>query len=1089
MFMPENARQYWTLDYLTMASSTPRPPFVKQLVLTRHFARAFGLSYDALLRRLAETAPGKAADGASHFCHALEAVASKSISDGDLRRYDANIRRHEARIGRRRCGGVGSSAGGAVFQLTYFQYLACLFTECYLDQLKRDRRALLTALETTRRELAPHLPPYRDDELAKLAIFMSIGAGKTLVMHINLLQFLEYKPFPAGNAPDSILLITPGEELSRQHREELEKSDLAFLGVEIREITKLYVPDRGARNKGGESIAVDQFKGPNLLLVDEGHKGTKGDDTTERAWRAIREALAGGDERFSIKPGFTFEYSATFAQMAAIDATLSDEYAKAAIVEFAYGRFWKDGYGKDFRVLNAQTGANADSQATTDLVLAVGLLSFYQQTHWYEANTNVARQWRLEAPLAVFLGSKVATDGSDVATVVKFIVRVATEPTWFAGLTDKVLSISGVQQTLNGDPLDFSYLRGLAEDGKATAAALAQTLFGGSGKLIVNRINDNEVGLRVSGASNDRYFGVINVGDAKKVHAALLAIGCEDGGEDKLTGSLFAAIERTPTIKMLIGAKRFIEGWSSWRVAAMGLVNVGKSEGSQIVQMFGRGVRLLGRRGDLKRSSVDQFEDVPAHLPLLERLVVFGIKADYMQRFLESLEREGARRTVIEAPVTLATGWETQKLMTLASEGNFADVPITFLANDADDYVTRIEARLSLTAGVASAQTVHAEALTTHRLAATAADIEALRLATHDAKRRNGWWNMNISASELAAYADSHVAAEAPADYFDGQSGRLRWRDLLTVALEEAMSQYYRRRAREYYASKLKPTLFGKDDSNFPAIQDAAGTRHVYLLEIEAANEVAKSAIETLTREVGNRVPAATLDAIRRLLEQDVGLGDVVEAVEKILASGAYAVPNDDLSLPLPRLYAPQHLYAPLLVSRPVVVKGDQLGFDFESAGSLGFRATPPLLEESEARFVWDLRLTWQKCCEEKQFQRVSIFLLRNLPNRGVGFFRASGFFPDFMLWMTLGDRQVLAFVEPKGIARAWPKDKLESLQELKALKLSLPLRGYLVTPSNKDEVLSTRPVSNQEGFANIYFQQDADYVLKILQDMKDALL
>jgi len=45
---------------------------------------------------------------------------------------------------------------------------------------------------------------------------------------------------------------------------------------------------------------------------------------------------------------------------------------------------------------------------------------------------------------------------------------------------------------------------------------------------------------------------------------------------------------------LLIGSKKFSEGWSSWRVSSMGLMNVGKSEGSQIIQLFGRGVRLKG---------------------------------------------------------------------------------------------------------------------------------------------------------------------------------------------------------------------------------------------------------------------------------------------------------------------------------------------------------------------------------------------------------------------------------------------------------------------------------------------------------------
>ena len=36
----------------------------------------------------------------------------------------------------------------------------------------------------------------------------------------------------------------------------------------------------------------------------------------------------------------------------------------------------------------------------------------------------------------------------------------------------------------------------------------------------------------------------------------------------------------------------------------MGLMNVGRSEGSEIIQLFGRGVRLKGYRYSLKRSKM-----------------------------------------------------------------------------------------------------------------------------------------------------------------------------------------------------------------------------------------------------------------------------------------------------------------------------------------------------------------------------------------------------------------------------------------------------------------------------------------------------
>ncbi|MDH7513479.1 MAG: hypothetical protein QHH14_11095, partial [Clostridiales bacterium] len=59
--------------------------------------------------------------------------------------------------------------------------------------------------------------------------------------------------------------------------------------------------------------------------------------------------------------------------------------------------------------------------------------------------------------------------------------------------------------------------------------------------------------------------------------------------EDAVSGSLFNDIGRPDTtLEILIGAKKFMEGWNSWRVSAMGLLNIGRQEGSQIIQLFGR---------------------------------------------------------------------------------------------------------------------------------------------------------------------------------------------------------------------------------------------------------------------------------------------------------------------------------------------------------------------------------------------------------------------------------------------------------------------------------------------------------------------
>ena len=51
---------------------------------------------------------------------------------------------------------------------------------------------------------------------------MATGSGKTLITHINYHQFFHYRLF----SPDNIILITPNEGLSKQHFEELQKSDI-----------------------------------------------------------------------------------------------------------------------------------------------------------------------------------------------------------------------------------------------------------------------------------------------------------------------------------------------------------------------------------------------------------------------------------------------------------------------------------------------------------------------------------------------------------------------------------------------------------------------------------------------------------------------------------------------------------------------------------------------------------------------------------------------------------------------------------------------------------------------------------------------
>jgi type I site-specific restriction-modification system R (restriction) subunit len=104
--------------------------------------------------------------------------------------------------------------------------LAVLFTEIFLDRLKNQKWKFLAELNnfvnSLEKKVRETVGEFSEEDLKKLAFWMATGSGKTLIMHINYLQFLRYKPFE----PNNILLITPNEGLSKQHYEEMQKSGI-----------------------------------------------------------------------------------------------------------------------------------------------------------------------------------------------------------------------------------------------------------------------------------------------------------------------------------------------------------------------------------------------------------------------------------------------------------------------------------------------------------------------------------------------------------------------------------------------------------------------------------------------------------------------------------------------------------------------------------------------------------------------------------------------------------------------------------------------------------------------------------------------
>ena len=317
--------------------------FQRRLALVAYFRHVFGVeditdprSVASFYDTLEQQREGYNAEGRSYVSNVLEGRV-RGMEAADLLRYDANVRRHTDTLNRRRSQPI---------TLKYFQILAALMTERYLDRVTRDPEAFLDDLNAFVRKQnetrggSIDLPTFTPADLNKLAFWMATGSGKTLLMHLNYYQYLDYRSHAGdrGGLIDNILLVTPNAGLSEQHMAEMEKSGIpcrrfdADTGdlfsddpraVKVIEITKLVEEKTG----GGKSVAVSHLEGRNLVFVDEGHKGA---GSQAQAWRNRRAALAQDG-------GFTFEYSATFGQgVGGAGTDIEEEYGKAIIFDYSY---------------------------------------------------------------------------------------------------------------------------------------------------------------------------------------------------------------------------------------------------------------------------------------------------------------------------------------------------------------------------------------------------------------------------------------------------------------------------------------------------------------------------------------------------------------------------------------------------------------------------------------------------------------------------------------------------------------------------------------------------------------------------------
>ena len=942
------------------------------------------------------------AENISHFHHVLvtRLINRNRIQKDDLLRYDSNIVRHWQQITEKR-----NLLEGRTLTLKYFQYLALLFTEIYLDRYFRDQETLLVEINAAIEEYNYGKPereqvdPFPASELNKIALWMATGSGKTLLMHCNLLQYQHYlKQNNQENTVNRTLLLTPNEGLSQQHLVELERSNIpatlfskqSLAGffrenkIEIIDIHKL------ADEHGEKTVDVTAFEENNLVLVDEGHSGASGD-----TWMRRREALC--------ENGFSFEYSATFGQAVKKDKKLTQVYAKSILFDYSYRYFYHDGYGKEYRILNLEDDSH---EAQRYRYLSACLLAFYQQQKVHQQETFLCQEFLLEKPLWVFVGGSVKAvytrnkrKVSDVVDVLLFLAE-------FASADHQASNIQIIQDFLDGKAglLDnqgrdifeesYHYLVNAGLNAEAIYKDLLQLLFNAAtpAKLQVENLkgSDGEIGIKLG--END-YFGLINVGDAN----ALCRL-CEEHSEMVVTEqpvseSIFQRLEDpNSNINILIGSRKFMEGWNSWRVSTMGLMNIGRGEGTQIIQLFGRGVRLKGKEFSLKRSTEMNISRPPRHVPLLETLNVFGVRADYMRQFREYLEDEGLsteeEKVEFIMPVIKNLGTQKLKVIKLKDGANFKQQGPSPVLDQPDlklkrkpvvmNWYPRIQAISSISTEEETAD-LNKGHFTDKHIAFL--DFDKLYFELEQFKNERNWHNLSIRRENIKpllldnSWYQLFIPQEELA--FNNFQQVHRWQEIASGLLKKYCDQYYKYRKAEWESNYLEYQELTEDDPNF---------FDEYRILVEKSRE----------------------DIINKLEE-------IKQAVER----------GEFRPIEYQRLKAimfDRHLYQPLLYfgrGREVEIK-------------------PVALNEGERDFVDDLKTYYES--QQEFFEGKELYLLRNRSRgHGIGFFEAGNFYPDFIMWLVDDETQHVAFIDPKGIGRVGIEDpKINFFQTIKGLEKDL---------------------------------------------------
>jgi hypothetical protein len=671
----------------------------------------------------------------------------------------------------------------------------------------------------------------------------------------------------------------------------------------------------------------------------------------------------------------------------------------------------------------------------------------------------------------VFVGASVnavrTERGRKVSDVVDILLFFRDFLTKVADSTETIGRIlsgnTGLLDSRNRDVFrnSFPYLTATGMTPAETYVDILKTVFNcasvGATLHVENlRGISGEIRLRLG---DNEPFGVINVGD----DSALLNLCAENGfNTDSIdfSDSLFQGITKPKsTINILIGSKKFTEGWNCWRVSTMGLMNVGRSEGSEIIQLFGRGVRLKGRGMSLKRSSFykKDFPEtvIPEYISILETLNIFGVRADYMRQFKEFLEAEGVpsekgQPLTLKMPVIRNTEYRNRGLYSLRVKGG-ADfkkaaekpflryepgVPIVIL-----DCYSKVQFESSqkrsegeVTKNVATLCHEHLAFL----------DYDAIYSELQRYKTEKARYNVNITRQDLRDLLQNNQWYKLliPEDDLIVRSFEdyKRFERIAIALLTKYFDRFYYAKQNRWESQVVGYDLVPMDDNSENLLNEE---KDEYSISIDDTREN-ETAILWLRQVIAE-----------------------VEKAKKEKRLPSFAIPRQG---DMEAISVPTHLYNPLL---------------YLAKGNLEIGISPVKLNENELKFV----KTLQKhiTMHADHFMDKELYLIRNRSKKGIGFFDDAGFYPDFILWMIADGKQYITFIDPHGMGReSISSSKVQLYNRLKVdveSKLTVPsvaLNSFILSPTKYSELADKNATIEEWNTNHVLFMDDNDYIEKL---------